>query len=78
MRRQRGESGTVAQTALNESAVQAFVQRWAASGGAERANYQLFLTELCDVLDVPHPEPTQPDHAAKDGIVEAKSRETSQ
>ena len=26
----------------------AFIVRWGASAGAERANYQLFLAELCD------------------------------
>ena len=30
-----------------------FVARWSASAAAERANYALFLTELCDVLAVP-------------------------
>ncbi|MCA1636270.1 MAG: class I SAM-dependent DNA methyltransferase, partial [Acidobacteria bacterium] len=35
-----------------------FVERWAASGAAERANYQIFLAELCDVLEVARPEPT--------------------
>ena len=30
---------------------------------AERANYQLFLSELCDVLDVPRPDPATPDGA---------------
>jgi len=25
-----------------------FIERWASSGVAERANYQIFLTELCD------------------------------
>ncbi len=38
-----------------------FLLRWEASGAAERANYQLFLSELCDLLDVPRPEPTRPD-----------------
>ncbi|MDT4895363.1 MAG: hypothetical protein QOH25_440 [Acidobacteriota bacterium] len=38
-----------------------FIERWASSGAAERANYQIFLTELCDVLNVPRPEPTKPD-----------------
>jgi hypothetical protein len=41
--------------------IAAFIRKWAKSGGAERANYQLFLTELCDVLGVEHPEPTGPD-----------------
>jgi hypothetical protein len=40
-----------------------FIQRWAASGAAERANYQLFLSELCGLLDVPAPDPTRPDDA---------------
>lgn len=38
-----------------------FLRRWEASGAAERANYQLFLSELCDLLGVPRPEPTRPD-----------------
>ena len=35
----------------------AFIARWRSSGSAERANYQLFLSELCDLLAVPGPEP---------------------
>jgi hypothetical protein len=38
--------------------VDAFVARWQGQeGGQERANYALFLTELCDTLDLPHPDP---------------------
>lgn len=29
----------------------AFIDRWNAVSGSERANYQLFLTELCELLD---------------------------
>jgi hypothetical protein len=43
--------------------VESFIQRWTASGAAERANYQLFLTELCTLVEVPPPEPTRPDDA---------------
>ena len=40
--------------------VEAFLQRWVGQeGGAERANYQLFLSELCDVLGVARPDPAQ-------------------
>ncbi|TWU39845.1 hypothetical protein Q31b_31600 [Novipirellula aureliae] len=39
----------------------AFVKRWEKSGGAEMANSQSFLKELCDLLGVEHPEPTQQD-----------------
>lgn len=37
--------------------IQAFIDRWHASGAAERANYQLFLTELCDIIGAAHPRP---------------------
>lgn len=42
--------------------VDGFIARWAESGGSERANYQLFLAELCDLLDVPRPDPARPDN----------------
>jgi hypothetical protein len=41
----------------SESAVAAFIARWATAQSAERANYALFLSELCDILDVPRPDP---------------------
>ena len=39
------------------SNVRAFIDRWKASGGSERANAIPFLNELCDLLGLPHPEP---------------------
>jgi hypothetical protein len=38
--------------------IQNFIARWKDSGAAERANYQLFLSELCDVLEVERPTPS--------------------
>jgi hypothetical protein len=36
----------------------AFIARWQGRGGGqERANYALFLSELCDVLGVSRPDP---------------------
>jgi restriction-modification enzyme MmeI-like protein len=35
-----------------------FIARWSESAAAERANKDLFLTELCDVLGVERPEPS--------------------
>ena len=32
-----------------------FIDRWASSGASERANSQLFLAELCDILGVERP-----------------------
>ena len=37
-----------------------FLSRWQSSGSAERANYQLFVSELCDLLHVPRPDPSRP------------------
>ncbi len=42
-------------------AVEDFIERWRDTGGGERANYQLFLTELCGLLDLPQPEPASDD-----------------
>ena len=46
---------------MDEAGIAQFIERWEASGAAERANYQLFLSELCDVIGVPHPEPATSD-----------------
>ncbi|GAA4452184.1 hypothetical protein GCM10023189_15190 [Nibrella saemangeumensis] len=45
-----------------------FEARWKSAGGAERANYGIFLLELCDLLGVPRPEPTT-DNPAQDAYV---------
>jgi hypothetical protein len=44
---------------IDPSAV--FITRWKASGAGERANCQLFLSELCDLIDVARPNPTRND-----------------
>ncbi|UOR03728.1 class I SAM-dependent DNA methyltransferase [Hymenobacter aerilatus] len=45
-----------------------FEARWKNSGGAERANYGLFLQDLCDLLGVPRPDATT-DNPAQDAYV---------
>ncbi len=45
------------------AAVAAFIARWSRAEAAERANYVLFLSELCDLLGVPRPDPAGPDTA---------------
>src|SRR5688572_30647156 len=37
--------------------IQNFITRWKASGASERANYQLFLSELCELLGVEKARP---------------------
>ena len=39
--------------------MEAFIARWDGTAMAERANAQPFLSELCDVLGVPRPDPAQ-------------------
>jgi len=45
-----------------------FETRWKLSGGAERANYGLFLQDLCDLIGVDRPDPTT-DNPAQDAYV---------
>jgi hypothetical protein len=49
---------------------QRFIARWQASGAAERANYQLFLSELCDVSKMLRPDPTMPGEAGNAYVLE--------
>ncbi|WP_291987816.1 DNA methyltransferase [Candidatus Accumulibacter sp. ACC007] len=39
----------------------AFIARWRTADGSELANYQLFVTDLCRLLDVPSPDPARDD-----------------
>lgn len=55
---------------MDETTIQDFIERWQKSGAAERANYALFLTELCDLLGVPRPDPTQSDDEANAYVFE--------
>lgn len=47
-------------------AVETFIARWKDTTGTEKANYQLFLSELCALLALPTPDP-----ASKDNIENA-------
>jgi len=41
--------------------VDRFIARWQSAGGSERANYQLFVHELCTLLNLPTPDPARED-----------------
>lgn len=45
--------------------IEDFISRWKNSGGSERANFQTFANELCDILDLPRPDPAT-QHAQTD------------
>jgi hypothetical protein len=46
---------------VSERDLDIFIARWKGKQGAERANYAIFLSELCSALDLPPPEPANPD-----------------
>nr|VFJ57540.1 MAG: hypothetical protein BECKDK2373C_GA0170839_106017 [Candidatus Kentron sp. DK] len=46
----------------SELSVAAFLSRWQKATGAERANHQLFITELCELLELPRPDPATDDN----------------
>lgn len=53
------------------AAIETFIARWRANeGGAERANYVLFLTELCTLLDLPQADPADATHERNDYVFE--------
>ena len=52
-------------------ALELFIERWRRNeGGAERANFPLFLTELCELLDLPRPDPADATHEHNDYVFE--------
>ncbi len=38
-----------------------FIAKWSKASGSERANYQLFITGLCDLIGVEQPDPARED-----------------
>ena len=47
-----------------------FLTRWQQSSASERSNYALFLSELCDLLSLPRPDPAQADDAANTYVLD--------
>jgi len=61
----------MAQGELRDERIEAFIHKWQGrEGGQERANYALFLTELCDVLGVPRPDPASATSGRNDYVFE--------
>ncbi len=55
---------------MTQESLQAFVDKWSASGASESSNSQYFLLELCDVLGVPRPDGAKGDANADDYVFE--------
>lgn len=58
------------QTRVTQDEILTWIADWERSGAAERSNYQLFLTGLCDVLGVPRPEPARADSSQNSYVFE--------
>jgi hypothetical protein len=68
----RGASGG------EDAAIQAFIARWQGrEGGQERANYAMFLTELCAVLSLSPPDPASATTEENDYTFERVVKETA-
>jgi len=50
--------------------VDEFIAKWQPSGGSERANSHLFITDLCALLEIEAPQPTLSDDARNDYVFE--------
>ena len=55
-----------------ENTVEEFIARWQHADGGERANYQLFLTELCALLGLDRPDPASVDTEENAYVFERK------
>lgn len=51
---------------ITDDPIEAFIHRWSASSGQERANFQGFAYELCDLLGIERPTPSHEDHNRND------------
>ena len=62
----------------DRGAVEAFIARWQnLEGGQERANYALFLPELCAILGLAPPDPANASTEGNDYVFERVVKETS-
>lgn len=57
-------------TAEGARRIEAFIARWAPSGGGERSNFQAFILELCDLMALPRPQPMGSDDRLNDFVFE--------
>ncbi|MGA3370312.1 MAG: type IIL restriction-modification enzyme MmeI [Terracidiphilus sp.] len=55
---------------IRSKETEGFIHRWRQSSASERANYAPFLSELCDFLDLPRPDPSQADEDANTYVID--------
>ena len=57
---------------IGAAQVDAFIDRWEKSGGSELANFQMFAAELCDLLGVAKPDPSEAQNEYNDYTFERR------
>lgn len=57
-------------TEIAPATMQTFITKWELSGAAERANAQMFLSELCNIIGVEPPQAKGSDEAANAYVFE--------
>jgi hypothetical protein len=63
-------------TTKKDDTVERFIARWQGrEGGQERANYALFLTELCEAIGLPRPDPADATTENNDYVFERLVKE---
>lgn len=50
--------------------VENFIKRWESAEASERSNYGMFVTELCDLLELPHPDPSTADNNKNSYVID--------
>ena len=66
------ESATAGEADTNPTTIDGFIDRWEKSGGSEMANFQPFAKELCELLGLSEPEPSQAHVEANDYVFERR------
>ncbi len=61
-------------SAVDPSAVDAFIARWQHASGSELANAQLFVSELARLLDLPQPDPAREETSENAYVFERRVR----
>lgn len=52
--------------------IDAFIERWGAADGTESANFHIFITELCALLDLPRPDPAAKENEDNEYVFERR------
>ena len=64
--------GAAPEDGIDPAEADAFIDRWEKSGGSELANFQMFAAELCDLLGVAKPDPSEAQNEYNDYTFERR------